>query len=248
MRDTTKKILGLTLATLTVAASFAGCTVKYKGDDVDGYVSNAEVSSNGGFAVEKGEFIYFINAQETMSANNKYGEVVKGALMRISRKSLENGTNEVKTIVPSLLVSQNMSAGIYIHGDYVYYATPTTDKNLSGEVEYSYVDFKRAKLDGTEGPSDYLVRIANNDLNYRFVKAGYGTTQSVYCLYEEKITNEVTKATEIYLKSYNVDTGVTTTLVKGDSSQTFYFDTKNAENPNVYYTMPVSWRHRHPMG
>ena len=70
---------------------------------------------------------------------------------------------------------------------------------------------------------------------------GEGANKTVYCLYEEKITNEVTKATEIYLKSYNVDTGVTTTLVKGDSSQTFYFDTKNAENPNVYYTMPVSW-------
>jgi hypothetical protein len=236
MRDKTKKILGLTLATLTVAASFAGCTVKYKGDAVDGYVSNAEVRSNGGFAVEKGEFIYFINAQETMSANNEYGKVVKGALMRISKADLEAGKNTAITIVPSLLVSQNMTSGIYIYDNYVYYATPTTDKNLSGEVEYSYVDFKCAPLDGSAAPSDYFVRTADNDANYRFVKVG----EKVYCLYEESIENEKTHTTEKFLRSYNITDDKLTTLVKGDASQTFYFDTKNAENPNVYYTMPVT--------
>jgi hypothetical protein len=44
------------LATLTVAASFAGCAGKYKGDTPTGFVPNATVSSNGGFAVEMGNF------------------------------------------------------------------------------------------------------------------------------------------------------------------------------------------------
>ena len=95
MRDTMKKILGVALAAVSVTSVFAGCkTTKYKGDPIGAeYVSAAEVRSNGGFAVEKGDYVYFINAQEVNSANNKYGEVVKGALMRISKADLAAGKN-----------------------------------------------------------------------------------------------------------------------------------------------------------
>ena len=228
MRDKMKKGLSLILAALTLSATFASCNDgEYKGELVDGYNAKAEVRSNGGFAVEKGEYIYFINAQEKNSENNKYGEVVKGALMCISKTDLENGNNDnVKRIVPSLLVSQNKEAGVFIYDNYVYYATPTTDKNLQGEVEYTYIDFKRAPLDGSAAPEDYLVRLSDNTANYRFVKAD-PSSEVVYCLYEEK-----DDAGNLYLKSYNVVTKDTTTLVKG-SGLTFFYDMKNLENPIV---------------
>ena len=168
MRDKMKKILGLALATVSVTSVFAGCkTTKYKGEPISGYVSEATVSSNGGFAVEKGDYVYFINGQEYNSADNKYGAVVKGALMRISKADLAAGKNTAITVVPSLFVAQNMNAGIWIYDDYVYYATPTTDKNLSGDVEYTYIDFKRAKLDGSEGPEKYFARVRG------FLRADY---------------------------------------------------------------------------
>ncbi|MBQ7923903.1 MAG: hypothetical protein IJ329_01200 [Clostridia bacterium] len=226
-----KKTLGILLATVCLGAAFAGCgegTLDYAGDSLDGYVSEAAVSSNGGFAVEKGDYVYFINGQEEPDAGNEYGDVVKGALMRISKTDLANKNfSNVKTVVPSLLSAKDYDAGIFIYGDYVYYATPTTDKTDRGEsVESSHIDFKKAKLDGSEGPmKDYFLRLSDNASVYRFVQEN-GT---VYCLYEE----------DGALKSVNTETKEISTLVSGAKSA-FFFDSKNPENPNVYYTMSVT--------
>ena len=234
MRDKIKKILSFTLGASCVLTAFVGCKdTAYKGDELGaGYDATATVESNGGFAVQKGDYIYFINGQETYSANNEYGNVVKGALMRIHKDDLANGnTQNVKTVVPSLFVSQNYDAGIYIYGNYVYYATPTSDKNMDGEIEYTYIDFKRAPLDGSQAPDEgHFARLSDNATTYRFVQ----DNGVVYCLYE------VTEDGVLTLKSHNVNTGVTTTLVEGAND--FFYDTENPENATVYYTMAVNYR------
>ncbi len=231
MKSKIKKILALALATVSVGSivAMSGCSkTAYKGDPIDDYVPVTEdVYSNGGFAVQEGDFVYFINGAEDYTVANEYGEVVKGALMRISIQDLSAGNyDNVKTIVPSLFAAQNFGAGIYIFDGYVYYATPTTDKNITtGEAESDWIDFKRAKLDGSEGPmSDFYFRLSNNASNYRFVKEG----EVVYCLYEE----------DGALKSYDTVDKESRTLVEG--AETFYYDTKDATNPNVYYTMGVT--------
>ncbi len=232
-----KKIISLVAAaalTLSTVA-LASCADKggYKGEALSaGYDSAASVSSNGGFVVEKGNYVYFINGKENSTADNTYGKPVKGALMRISKEQLASGKyDEAQIVVPSLFVSGNYDSGIYIYGDYVYYATPTTDKNNDGQIENSYLDFKRAKLDGSQAPMDgkkgHLFRLSSNSAKYRFVEVN--ETKTVYCLYEE----------DSKLKSYNVSTGKTHVLVSGASS--FIYDTKDLTNPNVYYTMGVTY-------
>ncbi len=231
-----KKIVSIaaaaTLALSTLALAACGDT-KYKGATMDGYDSAASVISNGGFAVEKGDFVYFINGKEDSTANNTYGEVTKGALYRISKADLAagNGRN-AKLVVPSLLVSGSYDSGIYIYGDYVYYATPTTDKTNAGQVANSSLDFKRAKLDGSEAPmggkNNYFFRLSSNTGKYRFVEDGAEGAKKIYCLYEEGGA----------LKSYDTTTGKTTVLVKGASS--YFYDTQKLDSPIVYYTMSVS--------
>lgn len=149
MRDKFKKLTSMIAAAALCATviSFAGCSDNYStkvpGDDI----FEGEVVSNGGFVVEKGNYVYFINGAEEYTASNKYGEVVKGALMRLSKSDLasKNYDNAV-TVVPMLFVAQNFDAGIYIYGDYVYYASPTTEKDQDGNVQNDWVSFKRAKL------------------------------------------------------------------------------------------------------
>ncbi|MBO5239953.1 MAG: hypothetical protein J6B56_00845 [Clostridia bacterium] len=225
MNKNWKKTFSLVMATVCLgsAVALASCNGAYAGNKLEDYVSEAAVASNGGFAVEKGDFVYFINGLEDYSEPNVYGDVVKGSLMRIKKADLNAGNYEnVKTVVPMLFVAQNFDAGIYIYGDYVYYATPTTDKNMDGEVEYSWIDFKRAKLDGTEAMKDYYFRLSSNSSNYRFVEED----GVVYCLYEEGG----------YLKSYDTKDKVSRVLAKADS---YYYDTSDPTNPNVYYTMSV---------
>ncbi len=220
-----KRTLGVVMATLSLGSAFAlaGCNGAYTGDKLDGYVSEASVSSNGGFAVEKGDFVYFINGLEDYTQPNVYGDVVKGSLMRIKKSDLNAGNfDKVKTVVPMLFAAQNFDAGIYIYGDYVYYATPTTDKNMDGQIESSWIDFKRAKLDGTETMKDYYFRLSSNSSKYRFVEEN----GVVYCLYEE----------DGALKSYDTTDKVSRVLVNTGS---YFYDTSDPTNPNVYYTMSV---------
>ena len=84
MRKTGKKFL-LLVAVLALAVSmFAGCAGSYTFQPLQGYESAGEVTSNGGSVVQKGDWIYFINGVESNTSSNTYGNVVKGALMRIS--------------------------------------------------------------------------------------------------------------------------------------------------------------------
>ncbi len=233
MRNKSKKILSL-LAALTMLGSTVALSAcggdYYKADPLSGYASSTEDAiSNGGFAVQKGDYVYFINGKEENTAENKYGEVVKGALMRIKTADLSAGNYATaETVVPMLFVAKNFNAGIYIFGDYVYYATPTTDKDVkTGEIANTHIDFKRAKLDGSETMKSYYYRLSDSSAKYRFVKGDNGV---VYLLFEENGA----------LKSHNTETGDTTVLVSG-SGITYYYDMENLDNPNVYYTMGVTY-------
>lgn len=243
MRNTGRKVLGIVsaVALTATAFSFAACSGKFEMQTLTGYVSEAEVESNGGFAVRKGDYVYFINGAADYTADNTYGSVVKGSLMRISTQALtEQNYSTAEVVVPSLFAAQNFDAGLYIYGDYVYYATPTNDKNLKGEVENTWIDFKRAKLDGSEVMKDPYFRLDTNTANYRFVQVdgvdrNADGEDDVFCLYED-----TSDAGAAQLKSFNTATKEDVVLVSGAKS-TFFYDQKNPENPNVYYTMNVQY-------
>ncbi len=226
MRDKIRKSICVAAAAALAVSALAGCSDNYSTEVPGDDIFQGEVSSNGGFVVEKGNYIYFINGAEEYTASNEYGEVVKGALMRISRADLLAGNyGNVVTVVPMLFVAQNFDAGIYIYGDYVYYASPTTERDQDGKVQNDWVSFKRAKLDGSEAMSGYYFRSDDNALDYRFVEVD----GVVYCLHVDGTT----------LYSYNTQTRKDTVLVSSAASD-FYFDTSDAENPLVYYTMAVT--------
>ena len=120
MRDKFKKLTSVaiagTMAFATVALSACG-DKNYKGTKLDGFDATATVTDNGGFAVKKGDYVYFINGQEDYTAENKYGEVTKGALMRIKSSDLTSGQyDKAQTVVPMLFSAQNFDAGIYVYG------------------------------------------------------------------------------------------------------------------------------------
>ncbi len=226
-----KKIISvLAAATLTFSTlALTGCgDKKYAGEKLTAKDSLTEVTSNGGFAVETKDYVYFINGSQVNTADNTYGDVTKGALMRISKTELaEAKYDAAQIVVPSLFVAGDYTAGLFIYGEYLYYATPTTDRNTkTGQIENSYLDFKRTKLDGSEAPSSYFLRLSSNAAKYRFVEVD----GAVYCMYEEGGK----------LKSYNVNEDKTTVLVSGAKSS-FFYDLKDPTNPNVYYTMGVTY-------
>lgn len=200
------------------AMSLAACSAAFT--PANGLPSG-EVSSNGGFVVEKGEYVYFINGVESSSSDNTYGSVVKGALMRAKKADVESGKNGAEMIVPSLMVASDYTAGIFIYGERVYFATPSTTRDLSGNALNNYLDFKSAKLDGSDVVTYF--NLEDSSTHYRFVEDG----NSVYLVYER----------ENDLVSYNTSTK-TSTLLAADVTS-YAFDKSDATNPVIYYTMSV---------
>ena len=228
MRKKTQKFISVLAAATMLASTLAvsACGTNYSLDTPLSMPTETTVDSNGGFAVEVGEYVYFINGAESYTATNTYGDVVKGSLMRIKKADLATTSmNNAEVVIPTLVGSQNFETGIFVYDGYVYYATPTADKNIHGEVENSWIDFKSAKLDGTEVMSGFMFRLSANNTNFRFVKEG----DTVYCMYVE----------DGVLKSYNTKTKETTVLVKGAGS--YFFDKKDVTNGTVYYTMGVTY-------
>lgn len=220
MRKFPKTLLTIfTAAVMSAGAmSLAACSAAFT--PANGLPSG-EVSSNGGFVVEKGEYVYFINGVESSSSDNTYGSVVKGALMRAKKADVESGKNGAEMIVPSLMVASDYTAGIFIYGERVYFATPSTTRDLSGNALNNYLDFKSAKLDGSDVVTYF--NLEDSSTHYRFVEDG----NSVYLVYER----------ENDLVSYNTSTK-TSTLLAADVTS-YAFDKSDATNPVIYYTMSV---------
>ena len=226
-----KKLLLLVLALVVALAMFAGCSGGWTGAQVKYDESNGgkggAVSSNGGFVVQKGDWFYFINGVESSSSDNTYGDVEKGSLMRISAADMASGAyEEAEIVVPELMVASDYNAGLFIYGDYVYYATPNTIRNLDGEVESGYLNFRRARLDGS-AMTHYYVQVSSSSTEYRFVVEN----EKVYLVYFDTTDSR----NEIH--SYNITDGVDTVLAAGYTSAEFGLS--DPESPVIYYTMPV---------
>ncbi len=227
MLKTGKKIFLLLLALALALGVLAGCDKSYKVTPLEGYVSSDNAAeSNGGFVVKKDNWFYFVNGAQDYSTDNTFGSVVKGSLMRISETDLAAGNySAADIVVPSLMISEDHTSGVFIYGDYVYYATPNTVRNINGEIESSYLNFKSTRLDGTETMRNYYAQVSDNTTAYRYVQID-GT---VYLLYIDSTNTEI--------HSVNTQTGENTVLVSGYSN--YAFDATDFNNPVVYYTMPV---------
>ena len=237
MRKTITKIICAAAAAISVAglALTAGCgAYTTEGVSPDTYTT---VTSNGGFAVQTDEYVYFINGYELNTADNTFGKPVKGSIMRISKTDMQNRNYAAaQTVVPVVAFSGQHEAGLYVYGDRIYYPTPSTARNSTGVVQSSNLEFKSSTLDGKETMSDYYFRSTSTALDYRYVEVG----ETVYLLYaqSESLYGEETAVTNIH--SVNTATGEDTLLAYDAAS--YSFDESDPTNPYVYYTMGVTYR------
>lgn len=232
MKKQIKRITCVAVSAVAIfgAAAFgSGCSKYMSAEALPGYVSSqSKAESNGGFAVKKDNYVYFINGIESYDADNTYNKPVKGGVYRISEDNLKNHNYAAADrVVPKIVYSGNYDGGIFIYGDYVYYATPSTDKDTSGAVRNTVLEFTSTKLDGTETRKEAYLSIDNNSAQYRFVEEG-GT---VYILYEETADNVTS------LRSYNTSDGTDTVLAY--NTESIIYDKTDKTNPRVFYTMKV---------
>lgn len=133
---------------LITILSLTACN-KYKWDKIPGGDASAASLSNGGYVVEQGNYVYFINGYIGEVTENEWGKAYKQSIMRCNKN--QDGTYDLSTatvVVPKSIYYNSKNAGFAIFGNFIYYATPNVDKDSTGTASTTHTDFMRTSLDG----------------------------------------------------------------------------------------------------
>lgn len=218
-----KKIL-LTIFAVLLCFAMVGCDGGWKSTVTD---YSGEVSSNGGFLVEKGDYVYYINGIESNSVENKFGSVTKGAIVRTKKADLLKADKQTEMVVPEVCYSGVMDNenGLFIFGDYIYYSTPCSERNKEGIVRNSEVEFMKTKLDGTD--SKVIATVASNTTPFRFTEIDGKVYLTVYTTNDDNAN---------VLKIYSAES---CELVKETKVVTSYAWATDLTNSYAYYTTTI---------
>ncbi len=172
---------------LIVVFALVGCTESFSQKAIDGPTAFAAgaIVSNGGLAVqatdESGTYLYYVNGYAGADGDNIFGEALKGSIVRV--KLNQDGTlavNDKGEIDSTVIVPKNVyaaaptdsssntltnkSAGIFIDGEYLYYSSPSTNKDKDGNYMTSRMVIMRTKLDGTD--TERLLTVTHYNVLY----------------------------------------------------------------------------------
>ena len=216
-----KKLLLLLVAIFALTFTLTACN----GDDVTppAYEGGQVVeSTNGSFAVEKGDYVYFINGVGDMTGSNSMGDVTKGALVRVKTAEIGSENANVEMVVPKFANTGSAITGFYIYGDEVCYATPYDGKDKTGTVRSDYTDFRTYNL--KSGKSSQILFESKSVNKYKFLKNSNG----VYLVYEtsETVDEKEVKTLNVYntsgSKVFSVD-GYTSLVLADDNSDKIFY-------------------------
>ncbi len=232
MKKILSKLICLMLIMGIALTNLIGCTESsWKGKVT--LKNSGAVIENAGFIAETENYLYFINGIESTTSNNKMGTPLKGALLVADKNDL----SKTEVVVPKLMVASDYNAGVFIDGGYVYYATPSVEKNSEGHTANDELAFMRTKLDGSGDTDEFFTLKTSNAISaeHRFVKAENGQVLIYYY-----------NADTMSVICYNTANGESSTIIKqkavddGDSLEKLVL-LKSKEITDIvgYYTTTV---------
>ncbi len=226
-----KKLTKLFSVILAVMLAFAcvACAGCDEGGSVEVSLTSpgaVKTATNGGAVVETDKYFYFVNGVTASNADNDYGTPVKGSIMVVDKADLK----KQEIVVPKIVSSEDMNAGIYVYGDYIYYGTTTTKKDTDGNIAYGMLEFQKAKING-EGVEEVAL-IEGLNTEFRFVEKS-GVVYLVYAVVE---TVDSVAVTDIYC--LNTSNGESKKVVD-DAASCMFVDNANISNAVVLFTKTV---------
>ena len=214
--------------------------------DID---TNADVTGNGTLAVQKGNYLYFVNGYTAISdmktgdnkGGNQYSAIYRAKLDANGNLTYdEDGKLQNTERIVDKIVGFDKTQ-LYIFGDYIYYATPNIRKPDDDSNRFKITDFYSAKLNGENKSLVYRTPKASDSTDYQFYVTENNSNASkkqVYLsVYQEKelvIINCSTKD-----KIYSVENVDSCVMPEAKN----YLAENNAvsvQNQTIYYTRDAS--------
>lgn len=178
-----KSLIIVALALLLVMiVAFSGCN-KYKWDSVGGGDAVADVLSNGSYAVQQGNYVYFINGFQGDTADNTWGGVFKQGIMRATLDEKgEVQKDSFALVVPKHIYSSDPNSGIAVFGEWIYYSTPNNEKDKTGAQSTTNLDFMRTKIDGSVTQKIYTLNARNYPYIFTPTRILYYNASIIYAI------------------------------------------------------------------
>lgn len=191
-----------------------------------------KVTSNGGSSVVHDGYLYFTNG---LVAND--GETNGGSLGSIYKVAINDKGEIAKdatyTKVVDALVGYNKGS-INIIGDFLYYTTPGTGENKSGEVLYKKTQFMRKNL--VNGKTQEIYKTADNNADEAVTFAYYKTGAN-----QADLTLVVYEATSRTLKGFKIGNTIENTFTKESVTSAVFSEkmgsTADCADNFVFYTL-----------
>ena len=184
-------LLVLVLGVFCACESYDVDPLKTVGD------KNAQVLSNGGLVVKQGDYLYFVNGYvgylTDKGKDNWFGNVKKGAIVRVSYKDGAIG-NDYTVVVPKSVMASSENLGFSIFGNWIYYVSPSADEDRSGNVMTDKLQFLRTKLDGTD--TQLILEWNDTSVKYKY-------TASALVYYDS--TNKILYSKSLSAKKFDED-------------------------------------------
>lgn len=201
-----KKFLALLLTTVLAAAIAlaSGCGGS-KGWTKPTLTTPGNLIGANGFVAETDNYLYLINGLGSSTADNAFGAPVKGSLIAVEKATVGTDNVNAQIVVPKLFVASDYGSGLFIHDGFVYYGSPSTDRNSSGSVANDELAFMRTKLDGSQNQPEVFFTAGGLSTQYRITESE-GT---VYIVYHDTANSSV--------KVYNTATRSAQTVAKTDA-------------------------------
>lgn len=191
----TKKIAILLTVLLFATCIFASCAKEdYTFTALSTEGTGGDVVSNGGMALQQGDYYYYVNGAVSYALDNTFGSVLEGSIVRVKITDLNtcmNDTNGESTVtidtaaqvvVPKIVYSgyttNKTSNGFYIFGNRIYYTTPNTELDKNGGLLNTELCVKSCKLDGTDTVNHYTLSASSYQ-----TCIGQAADGSVYLMY-----------------------------------------------------------------
>ncbi len=231
LKDFTKILVCLILIVFTLGLAACG---RSNNDNFTYPTSQLETVGNGGMAVRKGDYLYFVNGyissadMETQNASYTVGALMIAKLDQSGNIILNEDDlldDEYYRTMSDRLCGFE-ATGLYIFGDYLYFTSPCQENESGDEVwAQNRVDFYRIRLDRSGDVERlYQSEVEHSNLEYEY----YYNGSNVYLLVYEKeanldnsdITNRLLRIDANSKDVQTIDTNVSS-VVMSDTNNEF---------------------------
>lgn len=227
MKKILLSIVGFCLCAVC-AFSVIGCTPKYGKTTTD----TTKVTSNGGSVVKYDGYLYFVNGIGTNDGENNGGTI--GSIYKVAISDDGEVAEDAKyEKVVDCLVGYDKGS-ITIIGDFLYYTTPGTGKNKTGELLYNKTVFMRKNL--STGKTQEIYKTEQNSADESVTFAFYKTGES-----RDVLNLVVYEATSKTLKSFKIGNKIETVFSREDVTNAVFSEIMGSETDDaenfVFYSM-----------